>query len=130
MRACDRRRQDLRLQSRTPNGRNHSAKAGLVYLDKHTQPDPGQGAWCLDNLLHKFYGQLDPMTVLQQVVPIYQTGDSQVAVYDFDNRWMYATYPSASGWPHPPSPSVYNVTKAYDRQAVRFDMAALFAEAM
>lgn len=110
-----------------PNYGNHTRKPGLVYIDKHTQPDPGQGAWCLDNLMDKYYGTLDPITVVQQIAPIYQTGDSQVVVYDFEQSFMYVQYPSVSGFPKSP---MLNITKAYDRQPTRFNLTALFSETL
>jgi hypothetical protein len=106
-----------------PSYGNHTRKDGLVYIDKHTQPDPGPGAWCLDTLMEKYYGSFNA-TNLIDIASIYQTGDAQVAVYDFDTRFMYVTYPSVSGWPD----SKLNVTKAYDRQPTRFDMESIFAE--
>ena len=59
-----------------PGYSNHTARPGLVYLDKHTQPDPGPGAWCLDSLMKQNYGQLEPLTIVQEIAPVYQTGDS------------------------------------------------------
>ena len=107
-----------------PDYGNHTRRPGLVYVDKHTQPDPGQGAWCLDTLMAQHYGHLDAASIVEQIAPVYQTGDSQVVVYDFQRDYMYVTYPSVSGWPS----HRLNVTKAYDRPSTRFDMAALFAE--
>ena len=46
--------------------------------------------------------------MVQQVAPIYQTGDSQVVVYDFANSFMYVQYPSESGYPTGP---MLNITK-------------------
>jgi isopenicillin-N N-acyltransferase-like protein len=106
-----------------PDYANHTRRAGLLYIDKHSQPDPGQGSWCLDALLKSKYGKLDPLTVLTEVVPVYQTGDAQVAVYDFENRFMYVAYPSPAGTPAHP----LNVTKAYDRPVTRFDLGTLFS---
>ena len=47
-----------------PGYGNHSARAGLIYIDKHTQPDPGERAWCLDGLMKDYYGSLQPLTIV------------------------------------------------------------------
>ena len=106
-----------------PDYGNHTRRPGLVYLDKHAQPDPGPGAWCLDNLIDLQYGKIDALSLLQEIVPRYQTGDSQVAVYDFNARSMWVAFPSVSGWP-----KTLNVTKAYDRPLSRLNLAHLFGE--
>jgi hypothetical protein len=41
----------------------------------------GPGSWCLDELLRKNYGQLDALTALRDIAPIYQTGDAQVCTH-------------------------------------------------
>ena len=77
------------------------------------------------------YGTLEPLTLVQEVAPLYQTGDSQVVVYDFNNNHMYVSYASPSGWGQQRSASgggeLRNVTKAFDRPSTRFNMSALFA---
>ena len=59
---------------------------GLVFVDKHTQPssDP-----CLNTLLHKYYGQLNPENTLRYITSEFQTGDMHIAIYDFQNNLMY-----------------------------------------
>jgi len=106
-----------------PDYGNHTRRPGLVYLDKHAQPDPGPGAWCLDKLINLQYGKIDALSLLQEIVPRYQTGDSQVAVYDFDARMMWVAFPSVSGWP-----KTLNVRKAYDRPLSRLNLTHLFGE--
>ncbi len=69
-----------------PTYANHDQFDGLVFVDKHTQPssDP-----CLNNLLHKYYGSIDPMNTLQYITSQFQTGDMHIAIYDFENSMMY-----------------------------------------
>eukprot|EP01045_Picozoa_sp_COSAG04_P003251 COSAG04_NODE_130_length_24323_cov_50.932835_36_plen_84_part_00 len=46
-----------------------------------------------------------------QVCALYQTGDSHIAVYDFDRATMLVSFPSPSGFPTTGAA----VVKAYDR---------------
>ena len=46
-----------------------------------------------------------------QVCALYQTGDSHIAVYDFDRATMLVSFPSPSGFPSTGAA----VVKAYDR---------------
>ena len=57
-----------------------------------------------------------------QVCALYQTGDSHIAVYDFDRATMLVSFPSPSGFP-----STGAVVKAYDRPFTAFNMTELFA---
>ena len=68
-----------------PSYENHDLFESLVFVDKHTQPsaDP-----CLNNLLHKYYGSLDPQVTLQYITAQFQTGDMHIAIYDFENGMM------------------------------------------
>ena len=83
---------------------------------------------------------------VREVAPRYQTGDSQVVVYDFAQNDMFVSFPSPSGWEDSTSmvaprnadskagaattitrTRVKNVTMAYDMPSTRLDMTALFA---
>ena len=87
-----------------PEYGNHSRLNGLIYIDKHTQPDTGSGEWCLDSLMKDHYGTLTAPDIVRSVAALYQTGDAHVAVYDFDSAstlvsygaYMHACAPSRS----------------------------------
>jgi hypothetical protein len=74
------------LRSNFPSYPNHDLFEGLVFIDKHTQPssDP-----CLNTLLHKYYGNIDPLVTLQYITAVFQTGNMHIAIYDFQNSLMY-----------------------------------------
>jgi isopenicillin-N N-acyltransferase-like protein len=75
-----------------PEYGNHSRLNGLIYIDKHTQPDTGDGEWCLDALMKDLYGTLTPTDLVRTVAALYQTGDAHVAVYYFDHAEMLVSY--------------------------------------
>ena len=75
-----------------PEYGNHSRLNGLVYIDKHTQPDTGSGEWCLDGLMKDHYGTLTASDIVRSIAALYQTGDAHVAVYDFDRAEMLVAY--------------------------------------
>jgi len=89
----------------------------IVYVDKHVQPshDP-----CLPSLLQQYYGNIDPPNVIQNITAVFQTGDMHIGIYDFNQNFMYVSnaspYVNGSAIP------------AYDRQFIRFNMTALFAQ--
>ena len=101
---------------------NHTNRKGLVYIDKHTQPDSGDGAWCLDALMADNYGSYTAVNTFQQITALYQTGDSMVVVYDFAAGYSYIAFPSVWDLVNP-------VVCAYDRPFTRVDMKGLFAVA-
>jgi hypothetical protein len=105
-----------------PNYGNHTRRDGLVYIDKHTQPDQGDGEWCLDALMAQHYGKLTAVDIVREIAALYQTGDAHIAVYDFDRAEMYLAYPSPSGFP-----TTHAVVKAFDRPYTKLNMTALFS---
>jgi len=96
---------------------NHFRAPGIVYVDKHVQPssDP-----CPGSVLSSNYGKIDSMTFINQLVPMHQTGDMHIVVYDFANATMYVANasPSVNG----------KVTPAYYRPFSQLDMTKLFSE--
>ena len=46
---------------------NHSRRPGLIYIDKHTQPDIGEGEWCLDALMAQRYDSLTAENIATEV---------------------------------------------------------------
>ena len=110
---------------------NELATAIVATSSQHTQPDAGERARCLDDLMKDNCGTLEPLALIQEVAPLYYTGDSQVVVYEFNNNHVYVSYASPSGGGQQRSASgrgeLGNVTKAVDQPSTRFNMAALFA---
>jgi len=102
-----------------PAYKGHPLLAGAVYIDKHPQPshDP-----CLGSLMQKFYGNLDANTIFRSVTALLQTGDTHIAVYDFQNMLIYVSNAS---------PYVQKkFVPAYDRAFVRLDLSKLFAQSI
>lgn len=100
-----------------PTYADHPHFEGLVYWDKHKQPthDP-----CLPALLQKYYGSINAENTIQNIAAEFETGNAQVAVYDFAKDLVYVANPRADGESGP--------LDAYARQYVRFDMKQIFAE--
>lgn len=98
----------------------HNLSNGLVFFDKHTQPDNNA---CLGDLLGQYYGNIDPINTYQRITSVFQTGDMHIAIYDYKETTMYVANAS---------PMVGNntdsVVKAYDRPFVKLDMKAAFDE--
>ena len=66
-------------------------------------------------LLH---GSLSPASTIKDLVPIVQTGDLHVLVYDLTDNFMYVANARGSNETGP--------NMAYDRQFVRLNMTELF----
>eukprot|EP01102_Stenamoeba_stenopodia_P020893 TRINITY_DN8296_c0_g1_i1.p1 TRINITY_DN8296_c0_g1~~TRINITY_DN8296_c0_g1_i1.p1 ORF type:complete len:480 (-),score=84.84 TRINITY_DN8296_c0_g1_i1:72-1430(-) len=77
-----------------------------------------------NSVLHKQlaanYGQINAATTIRDIVPIVQTGDLHVAVYDLDNNQMYVSYARASG-------DTVGAVLAYDRTFYQLNMTNIFA---
>lgn len=102
-----------------PTYPNHPLMNGLVWVDKHTQPsqDP-----CMTQLLENYYGSLSSEVFYRNITAQFQTGDTQVVVYDYAADMIYVS-----------NCGVYDPTTkinlpAYDRQFTRFDMQAMWNE--
>jgi len=101
-----------------PEYDNHPRLPYVVYWDKHVQPT---GSNCYSSLLQKYYGSLNVENT-RQVCAISQTGDMQIAIYDFAKNQVYVANAKAEGEQGPPL--------AYDRSYVKFDMNTIFAESL
>ena len=125
--------------SNFPSYPNHDLFEGLVFIDKHTQPssDP-----CLNTLLHKYYGNIDPMVTLQYITAVFQTGNMHIAIYDFENSLMYVAPRVPSTFlvflfifmcfcdrfvsnALPPNATGY-ISNAYDNTFIRLNMTELW----
>ncbi|ELR17473.1 Nacylsphingosine amidohydrolase, putative [Acanthamoeba castellanii str. Neff] len=94
---------------------DHPKMEGLVYLDKHPQPSEHV---CFSSLLQQYYGSITPQNTIKYITSQGETGDMQIAVYDFASDHVYL----ANAGPAP------NAVPAYKRPFIRLDMARLFAE--
>lgn len=97
-----------------PNYTNHDTFKDLVFVNKHTQPsdDP-----CMNDLFHEAYGEITAEFLARNVTGQQQTGDMQVAVYDFSSSMMWVS----NAAPVQPDGSV---VYAYERPMVEVDMEA------
>jgi len=100
-----------------PEYPGHPRFDGLVYVDKHEQPSSNP---CLGELMTKYYGSLDAVTLLRYVTAVHQTGDMNIGIYDFANHFMYVS----NAAPYDPK----GFALAYDRPFIRLNMAKLFNE--
>jgi len=81
---------------------------------------PGYNA-VLHQQLTANYGAITPASTIRDIVPIVQTGDTHIAIYDFARDDIYVSFMRRAGGTVGPSNS-------YDRQFTKLDMTALFAE--
>ena len=102
-----------------PTDPNHPQMDGLVYIDKHVQPssDP-----CFPSLLEYYYGNIDPFVTRQNITAQFQTGWTQVAIYDFERDEVSVAYAGVY------DPVTKSAELACDRQYTLFDMKTIFAE--
>ena len=70
--------------------------------------------------LDKHHGNISAVNTIQDIVPIVQTGDLHIAIYDLAKMFMHVSVARRDGMTGPPM--------AYDRSFIELDMAALFAE--
>ena len=84
----------------------------MLFIDKHVQPDYDP---CLNDLMDEFYGEISAENTIQYITPVHETGDMHIAIYDFDNQYMYVA--SAS-----PACKNCTVIPAYKRPFSRLDM--------
>lgn len=99
-----------------PASEAHPTLTNVVYWDKHVQPSSNP---CFGSLLQHFYGHLDVENT-RQIAAEAQTGDMQIAIFDFKGNEVYVANARADGESGPDN--------AYDRSYVRFNMTAIFAE--
>lgn len=96
---------------------NHNSYGDLLFINKHVQPSTEP---CMNDIISKWYGSLDAVTLFQQVTALEQTGNMHIAVYDFSNQLMYVSNAS------PGDGHGNNVTNAYDQPFIRYNMTELW----
>jgi len=77
----------------------------------------------MNDLMHYVYGHVDGQALVQYVAAMEQTGDMHIAVFDWNNDWMYvsnAGLADAQG----------NAQPAFERQFVRLSMDGLWNTTM
>lgn len=94
---------------------NHPKKAGIAYFDKHVQPS---GDGCVGSVLTnpQFYGKWDAESFWRNLGLTHQTGDTQLVVFDLENKIAFVSYPAAD-----------QTTKAFARSPIKVDLKQLFA---
>lgn len=75
----------------------------------------------LHTQLEKNYGKISAATTIQDIVPIVQTGDLHIALYDLHKMMMHVSVAKRDGQT--------GALMAYDRAFIELDMNAIFAEA-
>jgi hypothetical protein len=100
------------LNFTTPYPEAHPTLEGIFYIDKHVQPssDP-----CLGATLQAAYGNITASYLYQTSAAQLQTGDTLLAVYDYQEQLTYLAYPDF--WTGVP---------AYERPMVLLNMTELF----
>jgi isopenicillin-N N-acyltransferase-like protein len=94
---------------------------------KHPQLDnvvyQGVRTNCFYNRLKMFSsnGKLTALNTISDVIPYSHTGNNHVAVYDFENNYMYVSNAK-------PLEQETGPLNAFDRTFIRLDMTKLFAE--
>jgi len=74
----------------------------------------------LHQQLTAYYGQINAQNTIQNIVPIVQTGDLHIAIYDLTNNDMYVSFARADG-------DTVGAQYAYDRPFYQLNMTSLFA---
>jgi len=74
----------------------------------------------LHRQLQAYYGQINAQNTIQNIVPIVQTGDLHVAIYDLTNDNMYVSFARADG-------DTVGAQYAYDRSFYQLNMTSLFS---
>lgn len=96
----------------------HPRMKNLVYVDKSSR----QTNTCYSSLLKKNYGNINVNSLIREIIPISQTGDTQSCVMDFANQAIYTSYSAyLEGGEKGP-------LEAYDRQYVYVNLKQAFAE--
>lgn len=99
------------------NTPNHPILKDVVYWDPHPQPSNHP---CFGSLLINYYGQLNPVTIIQNITSILETGNTLNLILDYAENAAYIAY-SAPDDPQGP-------IEAFNRVHTRIDMTKLFAE--
>lgn len=97
---------------------DHPRMKNLVYVDKSSK----QTSRCYSSQLQEYYGKIGVASLIREIIPISQTGDTQSAVMDIGNMRTYVAYSAyLEGGEKGP---LY----AYDRQYVEVDLKRAFTE--
>lgn len=65
---------------------DHPQLDGIVYWDK------GDGNPCMANIIESYYGNVTPAMMYQEITALRQSGDTLVAVYDYDANLVYVSF--------------------------------------
>lgn len=103
--------------STQPEYTEHPRLKDVVYWDKHVQPSHHP---CLGSLMKDYYANYTAEAFMQYIAPIHETGNAQLALFDFSAKRMYVTYSKP--------PNTDGPTSAYYRQAISYDLSRLFSE--
>eukprot|EP01027_Heterolobosea_sp_BB2_P000417 GEZU01000586.1.p1 GENE.GEZU01000586.1~~GEZU01000586.1.p1 ORF type:complete len:188 (-),score=76.05 GEZU01000586.1:78-641(-) len=95
-----------------PNVTGHPAIDQIVYR--------GVDQTCLADLLEQYHGEVTAPLTIESIIPLVETGNLHAALYDFRNNYMYVGNALPVGESGP--------ANAYQRQFIRIDMTAAFAE--
>jgi len=74
----------------------------------------------LNKQLTAYYGNISPENTIRNIVPIVQTGDLHVAIYDLTNMQLYVSFARSAG-------DTEGAILAYDRTFYQLDMNQVFA---
>jgi hypothetical protein len=76
----------------------------------------------LGDQLRKYYGQIDEVNTIQNILPTAQTGNLHIAVYDLKEQNMHVSFCRSD------SADASEPFNAYERQFTRLHMKELFAQ--
>lgn len=99
----------------------------IAYVDKHPQPSHDGVSGSLPTALSYFYGNISLETT-KIITQAHQTGDVQIASYDFAAKQMYVAIGRVNGEGTylPPGSTDKDAWKAYNRPHVKFDLNDLW----
>eukprot|EP01138_Halocafeteria_seosinensis_P011254 gb/GECG01011496.1/.p1 GENE.gb/GECG01011496.1/~~gb/GECG01011496.1/.p1 ORF type:complete len:448 (+),score=37.37 gb/GECG01011496.1/:1-1344(+) len=96
-----------------PYYQNHDKRADMLFINKHTQPSHSP---CMNDLMDQYYGSISAENTIRYITAGEQTGDMHIAIYDFENKYLYVSSASVAC-------KNCTVTPAYDRPFSRLDMS-------
>ncbi len=77
----------------------------MVYMPIHDD-----NSQCFSDLINENYGQIDAEWIMTTLAPLHNTGDTQLAVYNYRNKELLLQYSR-------------NGVKAFKRSAIRIQLA-------
>jgi len=92
------------------NPDDHPVRPGLLYMDVYSDFSCNP---CVGNLFANEYGNITASWLARNPAPMSQSGDTILAVYDFDANFVYIAFS-------------YNGTPAYSRSQIALNMTMLF----